>query len=322
MLELYSDDFVMGTKEYLLISGAILAALCFLIVYARGLYARIKAQKHRRNVIRQMLRAAQEQNEIFDLKEDAGGDDKRGFSAILLEQRGTSLIMEVLACVSKEWAGTPVVVHFRDLRPEGPIFYQFHSAIQAVESGREKSRLILAEPDDLEVGQKRKFIRIKPRQDAVWSISAWPIDLGKPLPHNAVEVGPPLISYKLGMEGIPPVQVENISSTGMALNFQKEYAEKWPVDLVKGSQILCAVEYLMDLKGELPGTFWCICTVLNSREAAEPAPALILGLEFAYWAMLEKDKNRLHWFRCSPSMGVTHIAQWVMRMDREQHRTL
>ncbi|MGE9986317.1 hypothetical protein [Desulfovibrio sp. SGI.169] len=310
----------MSTKEYILISGGIVVALSFVIVWLRALVQRIQSQRHRRNVIRQLLQSVQEQNEIFDLKKSVEGNGKNGLSATLLEQKGASLIMEVLDYVPSEWVGAPVVAHFRDPRPEGPIYYQFHTSVQAVESEHKKSRLSLAAPVDLEVGQKRKFIRVKPHHDAVLGINTWPIDPSKPFPRSMAEAGPPLISYRLGMENAP-VQVEDISSTGMALSFQKEYAKKWPVDLIKGSQLLCAIAYLMDPKNEQPGAYWCVCRLLNTREPAD-RPVLILGLEFTYWAMLEKGKSRLHWFRCSPSAGVTHIAQWVMRMGLEQSKRL
>lgn len=312
---------MMSTKEYILIYGTIFVAACFLVAFLRSQLQRIRVQKRHRNIIRQMLQAAQEQNEIFDLKMLDSEDDKKGFAAILLEQKPASLSMEVLSYVSGEWTGARVVVHFRDPRPEEPVYYKFSSTIQAVQSGREKSFLTLAAPTDLEVGQKRKFIRIKPHKDAVWSISAWPVDPAKPLPRSTVEAGPAVISYKLGMEDAP-VQVENISGTGMALRFQKECAEAWPVDLVKGSQILCAIEYLMDTKSEQPGTYWCVCRIVNSREVETPVPALILGVEFTNWALPEKDQPRLHWFRCSSTMGVTQITQWVMRMNLEQRKRI
>ena len=53
-----------------------------------------------------------------------------------------------------------------------------------------------------------------------------------------------------------------------------------------------------------------------------PSPALILGVEFTNWAVLEQGKSEIHWFHSSTSRGVGPITQWVMRMDMEQRKLL
>ena len=311
----------MSTEEYILIFGGLFVALCFLLVCLNGRLQKIRQEKRRKNVIRQMLQTAQEQNEIFDLKVLDNETNKKGLSATLLQQDAASLDMEVLAYVSKEWTGTPVDVYFRVSLPEGPIFYKFRSAIQTVEAGREKSRIGIAAPTDLEVGQKRNFIRVKPHKEAVRVIGVWSIEPGRPIPRTTGEIGRPVMHYKLGMKN-DPLQVENVSATGMALRFQMEDAETRPVDLDKGSQLLCLVIYAMDKKGEKLVTFWCTCEVINARTVEGPAPALILGVEFTNWAVLEQGKAEIHWFHSSPSRGVGPITQWVMRMDMEQRKLL
>ncbi len=277
----------MSTEEYILIFGVIFVALCFLLVCLHGRLQKIRQEKRRRNVIRQMLQTAQEQNEIFDLKVLDNEVNKNGLSATLLHQDDVSLGMEVLTYVSREWTGTPVDVYFRVSLPEGSIFYKFRSAIRTVEAGREKSRISIAAPPDLEVGQKRNFIRIKPHKEAVRVIGVWSVDPGRPIPRTTAEIGRPVMHYKLGMRN-EPVQVENVSATGMALRFQMEDTETRPVDLDKGSQLLCLVIYAMDKKGEKLVTFWCTCEVINSRTVEGLAPALILGVEFTNWAVLEQ----------------------------------
>lgn len=286
----------MRTEEYILIFGVLFVALCFLSVCLNGRLQKIRQQKRRRNVIRQMLQTAQEQNEIFDIKvlED-NETNKNGLSATLIRQGAASLDMEVLAYISMKWTGTPVDVYFRVSLPQGPTFYKFRSAIQTVDAGREKSRIGIAAPTDLEVGQNR--------------------------PCTTAEIGRPVMLYRLDMKN-EPVQVENVSATGMALRFPMEDAETRPVDLDKGSQLLCLVVYAMDKKGERLVTFWCTCEVVNARTVEGLAPALILGVEFTNWAVQEEGKAEIHWFHSSPSRGVGPIAQWVMRMDMEQRKLL
>lgn len=308
------------TEEYILIFMALFVALCIILVFLRAKLQHARQEAQRKAVIRRMLEKAQEQNEMFDMKmldEEAG---QKGLSGMLLKSAEDGLHLEVLAYVAKEWTDTPVDVYFRVTLPEGAVFYKFRSSVRSVNPERKKSRLVLTPPQDLEVGQKRNFIRVKPRKDSVRVIGVWAIDPAKPIPKTTAEIGRPVLHYKLGME-TEPVQVENISATGMALRFFMDSPEDKPVDLDTGSRLLCLVIYAMD-KTEKLITFWCTCEVVNTRIQEGSAPALILGVEFTNWAVLEQGKSEIHWFHSSPSRGVGPITQWVMRMDLEQRKLL
>lgn len=256
------------TEKYILIFTALFVALCIILVFLRAKLQNARQEAKRKAVIRQMLEKAQEQNEMFDMKmlDDEAG--QKGLSGMLLKSADDGLHMEVLAYVAKEWADTPVDVYFRVTLPEGAVFYKFRSRIRSLNPEREKSRLILTAPLDLEVGQKRNFIRVKPRKDSVRVIGIWAIDPANPIPKTTAEIGRPVLHYKLGME-TEPVQVENISATGMALRFFMESPQDKPVDLDTGSRLLCLVIYAMD-KSEKLITFWCTCEVVNTRLQEEP----------------------------------------------------
>ena len=181
-----------------------------------------------------------------------------------------------------------------------------------------QSILRLASPEDLSTGQKRIFIRVKPPKDKVRVIGVWELNSSKPIPRNTAEINNPLLHYKRGME-IEPVQVENISATGMALRFPMEDLDIKPVDLDKGSQLLCLIIYQVN-KEDRVVTFWCTCDVLNVRMQKEPIPALVLGTEFSNWAVLEQGKSEINWFHSTPKSGVSPITQWVMQMDIQQRK--
>lgn len=310
----------MTGSELFLVFAALAVALGVILVFLRTRLQQLRHEAQRKAIIRRMLETAQEQNEIFDLKmldEKAG---HKGLAATLQHMNESDLQMEVLAYVSREWAGTPVDVYFRATLPEGPAFYKFRSTIQTVNAKRDKSRLFLTPPTDLSVGQKRNFIRISPPKEHIRVIGVWSVDPARPIPRTTAEIGRPLLHYKRGMKN-EPVQVENISATGLALRFSMESPDVKPVDLDKGSQLLCLVIYSLD-KGEKLVTFWCTCEVINSRVQQGEEPALILGAEFTNWAVLEQGKSDIHWFHSSPSRGVGPITQWVMRLDMEQRKLL
>ena len=310
----------MTGAQLLLVCIALLVIFCITAIVAQTYIQRQQQVARRKAIIRQMLETAQAQNEIFDINILDKAVSHKGLAALLQNISPTSLGMEVLNYISRELAGVTVEVYFRASLPDGPAFYKFRSVIESVEPRRNKSILRLASPEDLSTGQKRIFIRVKPPKDKVRVIGVWELNSSKPIPRNTSEISNPLLHYKRGME-IEPVQVENISATGMALRFPMEDLDIKPVDLDKGSQLLCLIIYHMG-KDEKIVTFWCTCSVLHARVHEGPNPALVLGTEFTNWAVLEQGKSDINWFHSTPSRGVSPITQWVMHMDMEQRKLL
>ncbi|GEM_PF-1626983 len=234
----------MTGKQLLLVIAVVLIILCTIVVIVQARVQRQRQEARRKSIIRSLLETAQEQNEIFDINVLDKSAAHKGLAALLQTVSHTVLGMEILGFLSQELTGMSVEVYFRATLPEGPSFYKFRSTILSIESGREKSRLHLASPEDLDAGQKRLFIRIKPPKEKVRVIGVWELDPNKPMPRNTAEISRPLLHYRSGMEK-ESIQVENISATGMALRFPMEDLEVKPVDLDKGSQLLCLVIYCM-----------------------------------------------------------------------------
>ena len=305
-----------GTELFIVVVFLIVA-LSVTLVVVKGRLQSIRHEAKRAEMIRHMLETAQEQNEIFDLNAEERHSHK-GLAGTLTKILGSQLELEILSYVSRELEGTPVEVFFRAMLPEGPAFFKFQSTVQQVKGSYEKSYIMLAMPKEIDAGQKRHFIRVKPPKDLVRVIGVWEMDPAKPIPRNTCEIGRPLLHYKAGMEN-ELVQVADISATGMALRFPAESIEDKPVDLDKGSQLLCLIIYQVN-KEDRVVTFWCTCDVLNIRMQKEPVPALVLGTEFSNWAVLEQGKSDINWFHSTPKSGVSPITQWVMQMDIQQRK--
>ena len=305
-----------GTELFIVVVFLIVA-LSVTLVVVKGRLQSIRHEAKRAEMIRHMLETAQEQNEIFDLNAEERHSHK-GLAGTLTKILGSQLELEILSYVSRELEGTPVEVFFRAMLPEGPAFFKFHSTVQQVKGSYEKSYLLISMPKEIDAGQKRHFIRVKPPKDLVRVIGVWEMDPAKPIPRNTCEIGRPLLHYKAGMED-ELVQVADISATGMALRFPAESLDDKPVDLDKGSQLLCLIIYQVN-KEDRVVTFCCTCDVLNVRMQKEPIPALVLGTEFSNWAVLEQGKSEINWFHSTPKSGVSPITQWVMQMDIQQRK--
>ncbi|MBQ9453339.1 MAG: PilZ domain-containing protein [Desulfovibrio sp.] len=296
----------------------LLAAISAIALLLRNRLQYRRAAQQRLAVMHELLETAQGQNELFDISVKRK-DAKHNALSGMLSSVGDTLEMEILSYVSPELSGEEVEVYFRIRSTDGLAFYKFTSTVQHVQGNIEKSRISLQFPADITAGQKRQFFRVNPPKETVRVIGLWDLPVGKPAPRDTSEIGRPLLHYKYGT-GNETVQVSDISGTGVALRFPMPDPSCKPVDLEEGTQVLCLIVYHMGKDGRMV-TFWCTCTVLNIREQQDP-PALVLGMKFTNWAVLEHGKSEINWFHSKQDSGVSPITQWVMQVDREQRKLL
>lgn len=311
----------MNDVYLLLFLAALLAGMGMLTMLA---LRRMRAARNAANqaaYIRGLLEDAQAQRALFEIcpQPQAKGDVQRNaMPATLMRLTEENLEMEILAFVPHDLAGEPVEVYFRVRLPEGPRVFKFRSVIKTVRSERDKSRLNIATPKDIGPGEKRRFFRVNPPKEVVRIIGLWELEAGKPFPRNTSEIGRPLLHYKFG-SGNETIQVADVSATGLALSFPLPDPENPPVHLDLNSQALCLLVYHM-AKDNRMVTFWCTCDVVNKRTPQEPEPALILGMRFTNWAVMEQGRQDINWFHSKKESGVAPITQWVMQIDLERHR--
>ncbi|MDE5880058.1 MAG: hypothetical protein K2G99_08630, partial [Desulfovibrio sp.] len=226
--------------------------------------------------------------------------------------------LEVADYVNEAWKGLPVDAYFRVEDEDGPVFYVFRSVFLGISPDPAKPRVALAVPDHLRVEKKRHFVRMRPQEGAVRVVGVWSLAEGQALPRSTADIGAPLSHATPGMKE-KPVQVEDISASGLALRFPGKESPALAA-IGKGSHLLCLVVYVLDLGKGKTTAFWCTGEVVNERHGQGDPPARILGVEFTNWAVLEQGDSEIHWSHSSPSRGVKPILQWVERMDRKRGR--
>lgn len=301
----------------------LLSALFFIILCALFWLWQIRKKKKatsgKEQFIENTLDLAISQYEIFNLKLHDPGSARVGLSAMLREIDRDGLHLDVNDYVSEDWTGKQIDVFFRVLQDDLPVFYTFTSNVKQIKPDYGNSRVVIAMPQHLRVEKKRHFERVKPNKETVRVVGVWQIQPGKRLPKSASEIGPPLTHYRFGSPE-EPVQVEDISASGLALRFALDKDSKAPRDFIKGDQLLCLVVYVLDNDDDKPIAFWCTGEIMNTRVAESPRPALVTGLEFTNWAVLEQGTNEIHWAHSSPSRGARPIMQWVQRIEAEKKK--
>lgn len=304
----------MSGWDYYIYAGLII----LLIVLAWRLLrlrASLKHANSRQRYLMETLELAQSQFVEFNIKPESA-DGKAGYSALLEEITDKSLILDANGFVPNDLQGKNADVFFRAQREEGPVFYAFQTVLEKVSGDYENVRLTLKIPDHLRIEKKRHFIRVQPDKEDIRVIGVWHIEPGKRLPRSTSDIGAPATHFKPDMDSVP-VQVENISGSGLALRFSGENMEEMENRFPKGSQVLCLVIYVLE-NAEKPVAFWCSGEIMNSRIREGSRPELILGLEFTNWAVLESSSSEIHWAHSSPTKGAKPILQWVAQVEKKQ----
>lgn len=301
----------------------LLSAFFFLLLCGCFYLWKIKKKNSgnsQRKFVLDTLELASSQFEPFNIRLKGEGAPKNGLSAMLNSVVSDGLRMEVNDYVSEDWRGREVEVFFRARSEDGPVFYTFTSVIKKISADYESSQILLAMPENLRVEKKRHFLRVQPQKNDVRVIGVWRLEPGQRLPRSTSEMGSPLTHYKPGM-ATEPVKLENISASGLALRLLLNKDGKPPFEISEGSQLLCLVVYVLEESESKTVAFWCTGEVMNSRIAEGSHPALVVGLEYTNWAVLEQGAGEIHWAHSSPSRGARPILQWVEQIDKKHGQT-
>ena len=309
--------------EYIVAGSLLFIFFCLFFTKTRSFYSSRKHETSNKERIRSMFEAAQSQNQNFEIHVKTKDSNKIIASTILQEILPDGLAFETLTHVSDLLVDSTVEVFFRLREEKNTIYYKCHCKILDVEVLLMKRvRVKVSMPKDFTVGQKRNFFRIKPSSQSVRVLALWEQPFDKPIPRTTGEIGAPMFSFTNhdSQEGsdVPAfMPVEDISGSGMGLRIPKpENVEA----LQTGMQILCLLVYNESVADTKLVTFWCIGKLVNIRESSDKSNALILGLEFSNWAVLEHGKTEIRWFHNSSTSGVGPITQWVMKMNLEQNK--
>lgn len=309
----------MTAEIYALVLAVIVIIACFLLIFLFRHIRKLMHDAERRRVLRDILAKARMQNQTFELNIHMPDKPVADLKGTMIAQEDKTIRIMVPTNVANDYTGAPTEISFGVNEGSNPTYYKFRSVVCAMSSNPERTIFTVTPPYDLETGQRRVFVRVKPESENVRVIGVWLLDPNKPIPRSKSDLGKPITHYKHGMKEMS-VQVDNISSAGMALRFAMADANTRPFDLDKGSQLLCLLVYASGKSYTKLVTFLCTSEVVNARVEEGEEPSLLLGISFTNWAVMEPGKSDINWFNTSPTLGVSPITQWVMRMNMAQQR--
>lgn len=288
---------------------ACLAALLVCVAAAIRLISRKRATGSQARFVMETLNHAREQGVNFDIKIPAAAGHS-GISGKLLSMSVDSLKIEVPGPLPDGCKRKEAEVYFRVMQDREPVFFVFESEV--LNAQPETGTLELAAPGHLRVEKKRHFNRIQPPPSDIKMLAVWQAVPGRRLPRENSDLGPPATSWKQGQIA-RIVQLDNIAGSGLALKFTPEKEGPFPLNLVKGRQLICLLVFTPDKMNPKPVIFWCMGEIMNVRQSGD---SVAVGMEFINWAVQQQGETEIHWTHNSPWRGVKPILQWVQRLEQ------
>ena len=263
-------------------------------------------------VVRELLEQAMDQRSVmtvaFTHPEMAVGS----FAGACAEfDEHTMLVDVALRHDYSAWTGEAVQVQFKLDNKGSSSYYQFASRLRGLHRGSGGFGILLDVPVEIVSSQKRSFVRIAPRQEAVFGVGVWQLQPGQACPDIPTSLGVAQASYRQDRQA--QLALLNLSAAGLCLKLRHPQEGQPSLDPRIGDRLLCLL-MLGSWEAEQTLSFWLDCTVVN-RGDRESEPYSVVGLHFEAWAVPSKDRGAVSWFPVHQGGAIGTLASWVLRQQ-------
>lgn len=235
-----------------------------------------------------------------------------------LSANGVTLELPIGVNPSVNWIGKRMVCYFRIPQTnKPPYFYTFISSVTGVQQKKDIYYLVLAMPSKVELGQKRRHLRLEiPPQD-IKDFRIWPAteDGAFHFESDPTSWPPPLAVYT--REDPECVRIVDLSGGGIKLSFDPaRYASL--DDFVAQHPILFMRLELMPVpKMELP--VFIVAARLRTKAQDMDSGTLMLGYEFVECCKSPAPEI-IDWVKIEPEKGIDDLVTWVFKRHLELYR--
>jgi hypothetical protein len=231
---------------------------------------------------------------------------------------GVTLEMPLGVTPSENWIGRLMACYFRIPRENrDPYFYTFVSAVRGVRKQGEFHHLVLEVPPRVELGQKRRHLRLELPPRDIKDFRVWPAAEDgsfhfEPDPQKWPE---PLAEYTRDERA--GLRVLDISGGGIKLSFDPDrYAGL--EDFVARHPVLFMRLELEPVGGlTIPPYF--LAARLRTKAQDFDNGRLMLGYEFVECCSSDGGET-IDWIRIEPENGIDELVTWVFKRHLELYR--
>lgn len=242
------------------------------------------------------------------------GATRTAMFCTLAEVSPVSLLLEVPWGVhpNPDWRGRSLTVYFHLPAKNGPTqYYFFHSPVVATHPGDDISRIEVATPTALEIGQKRRHFRLELPSADLLDLRLWlpdpPALLTATDPHAWPE---PVLAF-------PHIGIVDISAGGIRLSIDPDHLPRSQTDTRRIS--LDTVRIAITLRGDTQPETYFFEARLRNQFKDYATSRLFCGYQFQQVAM-RVGSTPLSWSPVDPEQGVNELGNWIFRRHMELYR--
>lgn len=238
----------------------------------------------------------------------------------LEEVRQDRISLELPAGIetSNNWIGRELVCFFRIPGEHGrPFFYKFIAPIIGARRFGDIHYLDLAMPDHVELGQKRRHMRLDIPKNDVVDFRIWPgvDDQSPPCEADLDQWPEPLAIYRQDMDS--QVSVLDLSGGGIRLEYDPRQFPNLNTFLRRYTTLFMRLE-LIPMAPRLPSVYYMSARLRTKQENFETG-SLMLGYEFVECGQAQATGD-INWLTIDPDHGVEDLVTWIFKRHLELYR--
>jgi hypothetical protein len=271
-----------------------------------------------------ILQEALEQRSGVELSFLPAEQARKALVLSLADITDEAIVLEVPEYVSvgRSWIDRRVECFFKIQDPKKKqqmLFYRFQSTILGVRKlSSGMAHLLLAFPKNLEMHQKRAFLRLDPPAHYILGFALWPQRTASATdPAHYKKWGKPTLTY-IPRSKQNPLAIENISAGGLRLHVRHTALQNSWISFNIAQRFFMLLD-LFDPESGQKRRFWLQCRVQNTFED-HVSKDIEVGMKFiAVGHPSPSDPERLIWTRLGDE-GIESLASWIMKRHLEMFR--
>ncbi len=219
---------------------------------------------------------------------------------------------------STSWIGKSILCFFRIPGDSGrPFFYKFSATIIDMRVHGDIHYLDLALPDQVELGQKRRHMRLDLPENDIMDFRVWPGSGDQILP---CETDPdkwpdPLAVYRQDQGS--PLHILDLSGGGIRLEYDPRQFPSLN-DFLRSYPTLFMRLELVPMASKLPCIYYMTARLRTKQENFKTG-SFMLGYEFVECGQTQAEGN-IKWITIEPDHGIEDLVTWIFKRHLELYR--
>lgn len=219
---------------------------------------------------------------------------------------------------SQSWVNKSFLCFFRIPGPKGrPFFYKFTTKIIALHKHNDRHHLDFALPDQIELGQKRRHLRLKIPRNDILDFRIWAGDDDHEPPGLLNTDSKPVPLAIFSPDRATEFYVVDLSGGGICLEYDPRRLPGLD-DYLQNSQALYMRLELTNIDEKLPSTYY-MAARLRTRQENFDTGTFQIGYEFVQYAQ-DQPEGGLKWINVRPELGIADLITWVFKRHLELYR--